>query len=84
MGARVQEAAVTLTLLESRLVPSKTCSESRKSLAQLLKDAEGLVQLSNLQLRLALELRRKAERLAKAKKKPTQSSPKKSKQRRSP
>jgi hypothetical protein len=46
-------------------VPPKTCSHSRISLDQLLKDADGLVQLSNMQLRLALELRRKAERLAK-------------------
>lgn len=57
----------------------KRCT-TRATAEKLLEDAEGLVQLSNMQLRLAVELRRKAELLAKPEKKPA--SKKKPKKRR--
>ena len=43
---------------------------ARTTAKKLLQDAEGMVQLSNMQLRLAVEMHRKAELLAKPEKKP--------------
>lgn len=61
------------------MAATKRCT-TRTTAEKLLEDAEGLVQLSNMQLRLAVELRRKAELLAKPEKKPV--STKKPKKRR--
>jgi hypothetical protein len=65
-----------------RPVAELTCQTTRAAAEQLLKDADGLVELTNMQLRLALALRHKAELLAKAKKKSAKPLTKKPKKRR--